>query len=120
VTVDELPTFFAKRVSVNGQAIIKLGGECDVATLDELKRVLREVVSEHPDELVIDLREATFVDSLTLGALTASAKHMRTNGGRFRLVGATAVEIRRALQITGLDSYLHIAGDSSPVATVNT
>ena len=118
--MDELQPFFAKRVSVNGQAIIKLGGECDAATLDNLNRVLREAASERPDELVVDLSEATFVDSLTLGALTASAKHMRTNGGRFRVVGATAVEVRRALEITGLDSYLHVAGDSSPVATVNT
>lgn len=36
---------------------------------------------------------------------------MRTNGGRFRVVGATAAEIRRALQITGLDSYLLAAGN---------
>lgn len=65
--MNEPQPFFAKRVSLNGQAIIKLGGECDAATLDGLNRVLREAVSEDPDELVIDLSEATFVDSLTLG-----------------------------------------------------
>lgn len=111
--MDELQPFFVERVSRNGQATIKLGGECDAATLDELNRVLREADSKHPGELVIDLSETTFVDSLTLGALVASAKRMRSNGGRFRVVGATAYEIRRALQVTGLDSYLGGVGDDS-------
>src|SRR5215212_8494005 len=70
-----------------------------------------EATLEWPDELIVDLSQTTFVDSLTLGSLTAAAKRLRTNGGRFRVVGATAPEVRRALQITGLDGYLKANGE---------
>lgn len=54
------------------------------------------------------------MDSLTLGSLTAAAKQLRTNGGRFRVVGATAPEVHRGLQITGLDGYLEASGEAKP------
>jgi anti-sigma B factor antagonist len=107
----DLPqAFFANHASSNGRAFVELGGECDAATLDQLNRVLQEAIAAQPDELIVDLSQTTFVDSLTLASLTASAKQQRTNGGRFRVVGATAVEARRALEITGLDGYLEANG----------
>jgi anti-anti-sigma factor len=106
--------FFANRASSNGRAFIKLGGECDAATLDQLNRVLQEAVAEQPHELIVDLSQTTFADSLTLASLTAAAKQQRTNGGRFRVVGATAPDVRRALQITGLDGYLEAGGEAKP------
>jgi anti-sigma B factor antagonist len=112
---DQPQPFFANHVSSNGQAFIKLGGECDAATLDQLNGVLQEAMAEQPDELIVDLSQTTFVDSLTLGSLTAAAKQLRTNGGRFRVVGATATEVRRALQITGLDDYLEASGEAQPL-----
>jgi anti-anti-sigma factor len=57
---------------------------------------------------VIDLAQTTFVDSLTLGALTCAARQVRAHGGSFQLVRVSAPEIKRALAITGLDSYLSI------------
>jgi len=56
--------------------------------------------------VVVDLAQATFVDSLTLGSLTAAAKQVRASGGSFRVVRAAAPEVRRAFEITGLDKYL--------------
>jgi anti-sigma B factor antagonist len=106
--------FFANHASSNGRAFVKLGGECDAATLDRLNRVLQEAIAEQPDELIVDLSQTTFVDSLTLASLTAAAKQQRTNGGRFRVVGGTAPEVRRALQITGLDGYLEANGGAKP------
>jgi anti-anti-sigma factor len=103
----ELPQpFFAKRSSNNGRVVIELGGECDLATLDQVNEILREAVAAQPSELVIDLAQATFVDSLSLGALTRAAKQIRSNGGSFQLVRASEPEIKRALAITGLDSKL--------------
>ena len=61
--------------------VIELNGECDMGTLDQLNEVLREAVSAQPGELLVDLGHATFIDSLTLGALTAAANaraHTRT------------------------------------------
>jgi anti-sigma B factor antagonist len=105
---DDPLRFFAKRRSSRDRVVIELGGECDAATLDELNAVLREVVAEQPSEVVVDLKQVTFLDSLTLGSLTAAAKQVRTGGGAFHVIGADASEVRRAFEITGLDSYLFI------------
>jgi anti-sigma B factor antagonist len=105
---DDPLRFLAKRRSSKDRVVIGLGGECDAATLDELNAVLREVVAEQPSEVVVDLKHVTFLDSLTLGSLTAAAKQVRTGGGAFHVIGADASEVRRAFEITGLDSYLFI------------
>jgi anti-anti-sigma factor len=105
--MSDLPQpFVAKRRSNNGRVVIELGGECDLATLDELNAILREAVAAQPSELVIDLAHATFIDSLTLGAFTSAAMQIRSDGGSFHLVRASEPGIKRALAITGLDSYL--------------
>jgi hypothetical protein len=62
--------------------------------------------SEQPHDVIVDLGRVTFVDSLTLGSLTAAAKRVRLRGGSFRVVRAVVPEVRRAFQVTGLDTYL--------------
>jgi anti-anti-sigma factor len=109
---DEPQPFFAKRRSSDDRVVLELGGECDASTLDELNEVLREVLAEQPKEVVVDLARATFVDSLTLGSLTAAAMQVRASGGSFRVVRATAPEVRRAFEITGLDTYLVLPGQT--------
>ncbi len=64
------------------------------------------LAAEEPKEVVVDLARATFIDSLTLGSLTAAAKQVRASGRSFRVVRAAAPEVRRAFEITGLDKYL--------------
>jgi anti-sigma B factor antagonist len=107
-TTDEPRPFFADVTSANGRAFVTVGGECDVATLERLNGVLSAVLDREPSEIVVDLANATFVDSSTLAALVVAAKRMHKRGGAFRVVGARAPEVRRVLEITGLDEYLSV------------
>ena len=108
---DEGRTFFVRRRPDHDKLVLEIGGECDAATVDELDGALLAAVAESPAELVVDLEEATFVDSMTLAALTAAAQRLRTIGGLFRVIGADAPHVRRAFELTGLDRYLlHAAG----------
>jgi anti-sigma B factor antagonist len=97
--------FFAEQRSIDERVVVRIGGECDLATLDRLNKTLQAAVDQKPPEVVVDLAEATFVDSLTLAALTAAAQRVRAEGGSFR-VRAVAAEVRRAFEMTGLDTYL--------------
>ena len=97
--------FSAEQRSIDDRVVVRIGGECDAATLDRLNETLEAAIDQQPQEVVIDLAEATFVDSLTLGSLTAAAKRVRANGGSFR-IRKVAAEVRRAFEITGLDKYL--------------
>ena len=97
--------FFAEQRSTDDRVVVRIGGECDAATLDRLNETLEAAIDQQPQEVVIDLAEATFIDSLTLGSLTAAAKRVRAYGGSFR-IRKVAAEVRRVFEITGLDKYL--------------
>jgi anti-sigma B factor antagonist len=109
---DEPQPFFVKHRSSAHEAVIECGGECDAGAIDELNRLLGEVVAAQPERVIVDLGQTSFVDSVTLGAFMAAAKRVRTRGGSFEVVGATAAEVRRAFEITGLDR--HLLADASP------
>ena len=102
----EAQPFYVRRRAGDGQIVLEIGGECDASTLGELNEALRELVEERPREVVVDLAHTTFIDSLTLGALTAAAKRVRARGGVFGVVRAHAPAVRREFEITGLDRYL--------------
>ena len=103
--------FFAEQRSIDDRVVVRIEGECDAASLDRLNETLEAAIDQRPQELVVDLAETTFVDSLTLGSLTAAAKRIRASGGSFRIRKVTA-EVRRAFETTGLDKYLLQAGKS--------
>jgi anti-sigma B factor antagonist len=98
--------FSLRRRSEDGRTVLELVGDCDISTLGALNDALRRAIDERPNELVVDLARTTFVDSLTLGSLTAAAKSVRAAGRTFDVVGASAPGVRRAFELTGLDGYL--------------
>ena len=83
--------------------VIRPRGELDIATVDELDRVLREVPAT--SHLVIDLAEVTFVDSVTLSRLVRAARLHETAGTAVVLAGAAGI-VQRVLSITQLDVVL--------------
>ena len=97
--------FFAQQRAIDNRVVVRVGGDCDAATLDRLNATLEAAIGQRPEDILVDLSEATFVDSLTLGSLTAAAKRVRATGASFGVRGV-AGEVRRAFEITGLDKYL--------------
>lgn len=64
-------------------------GDVDLATADTLLAQLRLLVGLEPGETALDLSRVSFMDSAGLRALIAFDRHIRTNGGRLRLAGAS-------------------------------
>jgi anti-sigma B factor antagonist len=89
--------------SVHEVRVIHPRGELDIATVDELDRVLREIPATA--HLVIDLAEVTFVDSVTLSRLVRAARLHETAGTAVVLAGAAGI-VQRVLSITQLDVVL--------------
>jgi anti-sigma B factor antagonist len=97
--------FFLSTRDTDGTTHVRIGGECDAGTFAELDAALNALSAGSRDVLV-DLAAATFVDSMTLGSLTAAAKRVRADGRSFSVVGAHAPEVKRAFEVAGLDRYL--------------
>ena len=61
--------------------VIELGGEVDLYTAPEFKERMVELIESGKKQIVVDLSQATFIDSTTLGVLVGGVKRLRPAGG---------------------------------------
>ncbi|MFI5890896.1 STAS domain-containing protein [Actinoplanes sp. NPDC051513] len=80
---------------------VSLRGEVDVLTVDQVRVALEEALAARPREIVVDLRELTFIDSTGLGALIFGFQRARDTGIRFRLSGPSR-PVHQILALSGL------------------
>lgn len=88
----------------SGVVYVTVVGEVDLYTAPQLESALRE--SAH--SFIVDLTDCGFIDSTALGVLVAA----RTRVGRLELV-APGIEVRRTLELSGLDRLLTVHGSRS-------
>ena len=91
----------------DGTFVVALSGEVDLYTAPELKSELLRIVAEEPTRIVVDMTDATFVDSTTLGVLLGAVKRLRLIGSELMIV-CSDLNIRRILSITLLDRAFRI------------
>ncbi len=87
--------------------VIELGGEVDLYTAPEFKERMVELIESGKKRIVVDLSQATFIDSTTLGVLVGGVKRLRPAGGALALV-CTDQNITKIFEITGLDRVFSI------------
>ncbi len=87
--------------------VIQLGGEVDLYTAPEFKERLVELIENGKTKIVVDLSDATFIDSTTLGVLVGGVKRLRPAGGSLALV-CSDQNITKIFEITGLDRVFPI------------
>jgi anti-sigma B factor antagonist len=91
----------------SGTHVIELGGEVDLYTAPEFKERMVELIESGKKQIVVDLSQATFIDSTTLGVLVGGVKRLRPAGGSLALV-CTDQNITKIFEITGLDRVFPI------------
>ena len=100
--------FHINDVSVDAEThVIELGGEVDLYTAPEFKERMVQVIDDGKKRVVVDLSQATFIDSTTLGVLVGGVKRLRPSGGSLALV-CTDQNIQKIFEITGLDRVFPI------------
>lgn len=83
--------------------VVSLAGELDLYNAEEVRRALLDTLAEGAELLVVDLAEVTFIDSTALGVLIEARSRLPDRSG-FRLA-APGLEVRRALEVSGLDRH---------------
>ncbi|GMA18091.1 STAS domain-containing protein [Arsenicicoccus piscis] len=86
-------------------AVLAVTGEIDIATSTQLRQAIDEVVRAGAIDVVLDLRQVTFMDSSGLSVVVGRLKMLRRVDGRLSVVGADA-KIRRIFEVTGLDQVV--------------
>lgn len=99
-------------VSVSSQDrshTVRLRGELDIATADQLTDALTQVAPAQGDRLVIDLTEVGFMDSTGLRVLIASNRS--AGEGDYELVIVTGESpAKRVLELTRMDEHMRVVG----------
>lgn len=94
---------------MGSHAVVAVAGEIDAATAPILKEQLLALVETGVAQIVVDLSEVTFIESVGLGTLVAARKRMVAHDRNLCLVIADhQVNIRGPFEITRLDDVFPI------------
>jgi anti-sigma B factor antagonist len=81
---------------------LRLYGELDLKTVDELTNLLREsITNTEGANVAVDLSEVTFIDTTTISALIRAYKQAAQARQTLSVTGATGL-VRRVLAVTGV------------------
>ena len=90
----------------DGAVLVRLRGELDVYNAGLVREALVNAAERGGSRLVVDLQEVTFVDSTVLGVLVEARTHLHDR--RSFLLAAPGFEVRRALEVSGLDRHFEV------------
>ena len=90
----------------DGNQIVSVTGELDIATAEQAYAYISDVIDAWPGlspaPVSVDLSGLTFCDASGLGALARVARHARQAGRQLRLTAARP-SLLKIMRITGLD-----------------
>jgi anti-sigma B factor antagonist len=85
---------------------ISIAGELDLATAPQLKWMLLDALEEGHSRLVVDLSQATFMDSTALGVLVGVDRSLES-GATLAIVCANA-SLLKIFELSGMDGVFAI------------
>ena len=100
------PYFAAQVDSTPSGAVVRLEGELDVATCDELLSAVESV--EEQDSIAIDLGGLTFIDSSGISAFLRCLQRV-SDAGRRLVFTSPSPQVARTLRLVGVDTVLPMA-----------
>jgi anti-anti-sigma factor len=113
VTYNPQAQQFQIRVEQNGPGVVlRLSGEMDIACHEAFHDAVRASMANGSTDLLVDLSGLTFIDSSGLRMLIELWDRSRDNGLDVSMLQGTG-QVRRTLEIAGLDSVLPIADRGS-------
>jgi anti-sigma B factor antagonist len=90
----------------DGIAVLKVGGDVDLATVPALEAAIDEALIPKPTGLVIDLSEVAFLASAGLQALVST--HTNVSQSAHFAVVANSASTSRPIELTGLDQIFEL------------
>jgi anti-sigma B factor antagonist len=97
--------FGVQIVTTDGQTVVSVSGELDMATAPSLWKELSDAIPQVKGELVIDLAGTRFIDSTGMGVFVRAFKRLQ-NGDVKLVLRSPNHTTRKVIELTGLDQIL--------------
>jgi anti-sigma B factor antagonist len=85
--------------------VIKLVGEMDLGNVDEARQALMAAIEGEDIDVIVDLTELEFIDSVSISMLLEAQAASRRDSDRLAFRGVHS-GIARIIELTGLDEQL--------------
>jgi anti-sigma B factor antagonist len=89
---------------LDDSVVVHIDGDIDVATSDRLREEMSQLVDSGPN-LVLDLNEVAFMDTIGISTLLATRSSVMEHGGSLAVRNPSST-VRRVLEMTGLYTLL--------------
>ena len=100
--------FGIKDRTVGGDThVVSVTGEVDLFTSPAFKQRVMVPIAAGVENVIVDLTEATFVDSSSLGVLIGAHRRLKSRGGQL-VVACNRESIVKTFRITGLDGVFRL------------
>src|SRR5699024_3265364 len=91
---------------------VKVSGEIDVYTAPELKDKLLPLTEVHGNDIQVDLKDITYMDSTGLGVFISAYKSAKEHESSMELIHAKD-RVSRLCKVTGLDEIMNVRFDDN-------
>ena len=95
-----------ERTSGDGETVITVRGEIDMATAPQVRDLLDELVAAGARRIVLDCRALEFLDSSGIGVLISARNRLGADGTI--VLDSPPPHVRKVLEITGVSSHLSV------------
>jgi anti-anti-sigma factor len=85
---------------------VQVFGEIDMAVTDVVDSEMRRVEATDAETILLDLDQLEFLDASGIRLLIDIDERSRDNGGRLRIIPASAPQVQRVLDLTGVSDLL--------------
>jgi anti-sigma B factor antagonist len=99
----------------DGSACLAIVGELDVSCARRFGDILGNATADGVDDLVIDLRAVTFVDSTGLVLLIKADTLAREEGFNLHIVRSPTEIVRAVFEVSGIDTLLPLTDEPPPL-----
>jgi anti-sigma B factor antagonist len=102
VQLEPVQLELACRTGTDGDQVVSVTGELDIATAEQAYAYISEVIDSWPTPVSVDLSGLTFCDASGLGVLAKIARHARQAGRQLKLTSVRP-SLLKIMRLTGLD-----------------
>jgi anti-anti-sigma factor len=100
---------FEVRPLDEGRTVVQVRGELDVSSGPKFQDALTDAVAASEEGVVIDLRECSFIDSFSIGALISARRALEARElGDPPMVIVARRFVARALKLAGIDVMIPV------------